>query len=191
MERRPRNVSRPECVTVPLKQLEHTRHQDAEPVFRLIRAYTELTEDTQVSLGVAYAEIVQNVEDHARSPIGAVSCARYLTGREEVRVAVVDLGEGIRATLARKHPDTLDARQALARVLDGGWSAQSRPNNFGRGLSNIRLSVTALGGELFIVSETASALMAGRRAPRFGTLPFRFPGTCVFFTLPTSGSGTL
>src|SRR5438445_5132683 len=141
--------SHPDSVTVPLRQISGSiRHTEVEPIFDLIRAHTELREDLQFSLGVAFNEVLHNVEDHAESPIGAISCARYLTGSDEVRVAVVDFGKGIATTLRTQFPDTKDARQALRRVIEGGYSAKSRRPNFRRGINNQRLNIARPGGAL-------------------------------------------
>jgi hypothetical protein len=180
------DMTHPDSVTVPLRRLEQARHGDVEPIYNLIRAYADLGGPLEDALGIAFTEVVQNVVDHSGSPIGAVTSARYLTGRHEVRIAVVDMGLGIGTTLRRSHPDTRDARHALARVLEGGFSARTRQNNLGQGINNLRLTVTSQGGEIFLISENANALVrAGSRRPRFETSPDRFPGTGVFFTLPT------
>jgi two-component sensor histidine kinase len=178
-----------ESIVVPLRELHDARHDDVEPIVRLIREHVEVSEELQLSLGIAFSEVIQNVEDHARSPVGAVTAARYMTGRHEVRVAVVDMGEGIGTTLRRARPDIGDTRLALYRVLQGGYSSRSRKNNLGQGVNNLRISVTGRGGELFIVTEDAGVVVRAGREPKLFNMKRRFPGSGVFFTLPTRLSG--
>lgn len=180
------DTSHPDCVTVPLREHHAARHDDVDPVLRLIRAFVQLDEDRAIGLGIAFSEVLQNVDDHAKSSIGAVSCARFLRKPGEVRIAIVDLGQGIATTLRRARPDIMDNKDALARVMEGGVSARSRINNAGQGLSNLKLCVTGPGGNLFIVTDDVQTQVGPEAIPRILRLPFRFPGTAIFFTLPTS-----
>jgi hypothetical protein len=177
--------SHPLCVTVPLRTHTEARFADVEAVSRLIRAYVHFSDQRASALEVAFSEVLQNVEDHAASPVGAVSCARFLRHRHEVRVAIVDMGCGIASTLRTRHPEFDDDAQAIRATLQGGFSSMSRRNNAGQGLSNLRLCVARPGGKLFIISERASASINSRNELITRSLPFRFQGTGVFFTLPT------
>ncbi len=176
----------PDCVTVPLRFHNQARLRDVEPIERLVRAYVPFSEDRASALQIAFSEVLQNVEDHAKSEVGAISCARLIASRNEVRVAVVDMGLGIVTTLSKRHPQIGSGGAALGRVMAGGWSAMSRRNNAGLGLNNLLLCVTRTGGRLFVISESGGFL-ADRHDHRTVELDFRFPGTGIFFTLPTSG----
>jgi hypothetical protein len=76
----------------------------------------------------------------------------------EVRVAIVDRGRGIASTLRGQYPELRDAPEALRRVVQGGYTAKSRPNNMGVGISNFcSIVVQQLRGEVFIVTEDGFA----------------------------------
>jgi len=181
------DVTHPQCVTVPLRQLETARHNDTEPIFQLIECHSDLDEDTKQIIGVALSEVLQNVQDHANSPIGAVTCARFLSGSNEIRIAVVDAGEGILRTLRRTYPLMQDTAEALRSVAAGGYSARSRPNNGGLGISNLCLVTSGKGGALTLVTD--GGYLEQRKQRRYAAnLDLHFPGTGVFFTIKTTSS---
>lgn len=175
----------PGNVTIPLRQYKQSHHADPEPIRDLISRFEPVSEDLQVSLGVAVTECIQNVEDHAQSPIGAVGCARFMRRKREVRVALIDWGRGILNSLQPRYPVIQNAEEALRRVLHGGYSAKTRMNNQGRGIDNLRAVTTeAFGGDLFIISGNAAVEIRGRSQPRYHTLRCSFQGTAVCFSLP-------
>jgi len=175
----------PACVTIPIR-IQHKSHfNDPDPIIRLISQFLPLSALSEEYLRICINEVIQNVEDHADSSIGCVTCARFLRNIGEVRVAIVDRGRGIGTTLREKYPDVSHAGQALERVLQGGYSAKSRPNNMGLGISNLCQIITQqLHGELFIVTEDATADNKFGRQPFSQSLGTNFPGTGVFFSVP-------
>ncbi len=173
---------------LPLQQFKKASFRDADPVIALIQRETSLSDDLQEYLRICVNEVVQNIQDHAASVVGGFLSARYMAGAQEVRVAIVDRGKGIRSTLSTRYADTDDSN-CLRRVLEGQYTAQSRINNAGLGLSNLRAIVSQLNGRLAIVAERSSAQVVPRQPLRYNTMPFRFGGTAVFFTLPTSQLG--
>jgi anti-sigma regulatory factor (Ser/Thr protein kinase) len=172
-----------EETVIPLRQITAARWMDADPIIRLVHRHLEISEDLEEYLRICVNEVVQNIEDHAESPIGGVMCARYFAGRRHVRVAIVDRGVGIYTTLKRRYPDTTPGN-ALRRVLQGRFTALSRPNNAGLGLCNLSAMIEHLGGSFEIVSETSIAHGKGRTHRDFIALARRFRGTAVFFILP-------
>lgn len=153
------------------------------PFVRLIRRHVDMSEDAEEYLRICINESLQNVEDHARSPIGAVTCARYIAGYCHIRLAVVDRGLGILTTLRQRHPDTRDASEALRRVVEGGYSSMSRPSNQGVGISNLAMIVKQMGGTVNILSGNAMAVFDHGRWT-FSQDEYEFPGTGLFLTLP-------
>lgn len=113
--------------------------------------------------------------------------ARFMTKDREVRVAIVDRGLGICTTLKRRWPDTT-AENVLSRVLlEGEYSARSRENNLGLGLSNLAGIIERRGGDLLVLSESSAAELRRGGKNWFGRLSSHFAGTAVFFTLPIGG----
>jgi hypothetical protein len=175
----------PRNVTIPMRPTTRSSLGDPDPIVSLIRSHVEMTAEGEEYLRICLNEVIQNVEDHAQSGIGAITAARFMSNRHEIRVAVVDRGLGIATTLRAGHPGVIDARDALARVILGGASARSRPNNMGVGISNLcSIVVEQLKGELFIISEDGFAEGKTGRRPISHPLNGRFPGTGVFFTVP-------
>jgi hypothetical protein len=113
-----------------------------------------------------------------------VTCARYMQRFRQVRVAVVDLGAGIHSTLLKQYPSLSSPREAIEKVLYGGYSARSRVNNAGQGINNLRICVGGRGGNLTLISQSGLVHVVPQRTPHATTAPFHFPGTAIFFTLP-------
>lgn len=68
------------------------------------------------------AELVRNVFEHARSPIGAILSAQYYAKSNSIRIGIADAGVGIKKTINQSHPakNHLDAiRLALTPGITG------------------------------------------------------------------------
>lgn len=165
-----------------LRILTEATFRDAEPVINLVRAHVGIPEDTEEYLRICVNEVIQNIVDHAASPIGGFICARFMTKSNEVRIAIADRGLGIYTTLRRVYPDTTP-KSALERVLAGKFTAQSRQNNAGLGINHLKGILKNLGGQLCIISGSAMATMKPGRVD-ISELEFTFGGTAVFFTIP-------
>ena len=168
---------------MPLRRILAARWSDPTPIIQLVNHYLAIAEEPEEYLRICVHEVIQNIEDHADSPIGGVMCARYMTSAQQVRVAIVDRGVGIYTTLKRQHADTTP-ENALRRVLKGQFSAMSRPNNAGLGICNLTSMIEYLRGDFVIISEDATVEGRAGSVRKFSSLPNRFPGTAVFFTLP-------
>ena len=172
-------------VVIPVRLHTESSFSDPDAIINLIARHVSITVEAEELLRACVNEVIQNVEDHARSDIGCVTCARFLKNRAEVRVAIVDRGRGIGTSLRARYASILDTAQALRHVIEGGYTAKSRPNNMGVGISNLAgIVVQQFRGELFIVSEDAFADGKAGRIPTARDLGARFPGTAVFFTVP-------
>lgn len=173
----------PQSAVVPLSQYRTAGFNDADRIIRLVHRFTEMSSDNEEYLRICVNEVVQNVQDHSGSVIGCVMSARFMISRGEVRVAIVDHGVGICSSLQKRFPDTTPSL-ALKRVTQGHYSAMSRVNNMGLGISNLCGIIDALGGDIFILSEKAAAVKHSNRAWDIREHSFDFEGTGVFFTLP-------
>jgi len=168
----------------PLRRLDKWTVGDEEPILRLLRSAGAVSPDVQHALSTAIQEGLQNVDDHAKSPIGALLCAQYVPDGRTVAVALVDFGRGIGPTLRAAHPEIQNDWHALTKVLEGGITALSVPNNLGLGLSNVQSVVTeTVLGILTIISGAAigAAVKNSTAVTRFDD---PFTGTLISFTLP-------
>ncbi|MBN1344800.1 MAG: hypothetical protein JXQ73_19055 [Phycisphaerae bacterium] len=173
-----------------IKQFRRATFNDADSVVSLARKHIDLSRESEEQLRICVNEVVQNIEDHSRSPIGGFMSARFVATKRQVRVAIVDRGLGICKTLNERYPSATPTT-ALTWVTRGDYTALSRPNNLGLGISNLWSIITRLHGEIFIVSDVAfiehrdgkdlpSRLLASPPAE------CRYNGTGVFFSLPVT-----
>jgi hypothetical protein len=167
---------------LPLRQVRSASFHDADPIIHMLQQYGRFKEEFEEYLRICVNEVIQNIKDHANSRIGGLMTARFMEKTREVRVAIVDRGVGICTTLSRRWPDT-NAQNVMPRVLEGSYSARSRKNNLGLGISNLAAIIKQLGGVLFILSERSAAEVLRDGGRRFSGLPVAFQGTGVFFTL--------
>jgi hypothetical protein len=178
------NPDHPECETIPLTAFSSASWNLADGIVKLVDRHAGLPPDAEDKLRTCIQEVTQNVVDHARSQIGGVMSAKYFTGTGEVRVGIVDRGVGIAESLGGRFPELASPFEALSRVIKGGYSSRSRPNNMGLGVSNLFGMIQSSGGVMTLVSADAAASIRPKGGPNVQTLPFSFPGTGVFFTLP-------
>lgn len=88
-------------------------------------------------------------------------------------------------TVRRRHPEFSTNREAIARVMQGGVTAKSRPNNMGVGVSNLCAIVRhQLKGRVFIVSKDTAVNHQPGRQDHWSQLDHPFPGTAVFLNVP-------
>lgn len=170
--------------TIPMSTIQQVTFSTPDPIIELIRRHTSVDDELEENLRTCVNEVVQNVVDHAASPIHALTAARYIRSKQQIRIAIVDRGDGIGTTVRRRHPEFSTNRDAIARVMQGGVSAKSRPNNMGVGVSNLCAIVQhQLKGRVFIVSEDTAV----NRLPdsdHWTYLDQPFPGTAVFLNVP-------
>jgi anti-sigma regulatory factor (Ser/Thr protein kinase) len=174
----------PQSETVPLTVTKSNWLAD-RPIMELIHRHLGTpSEDFENSLGLCVRELFQNIEDHAHSPIGGWYCARCLTGRKEIRVAVVDRGLGIHATLAQRYPEITDSKTALRSVVAGNFTARTLDRNLGFGISNLAEQVSRLNGRVVIVTGDAWAELSPAGRWKYERMPVGLTGTAFFFSLP-------
>ncbi len=135
---------------------------------------------------VAMAEVCQNVVDHSGGPgLALAQCYLRAGGGPEIRLAVADIGIGVRASLAPRYADRLpgswDDRAAVRLAFRRGVTGSGDPDR-GLGLAAVADMVRAWGGTLRLRSGTAACEVGARPGERGGLAPF--PGTQVAITLP-------
>jgi hypothetical protein len=135
---------------------------------------------------VAMAEVCQNAVDHSGSPgVALAQCYLHAGGGPEIRLAVADVGIGVRASLAPRYaggfPGAWDDRTAIGLAFESGVTGSGDPDR-GLGLAAVADLVRAWGGALRLRSGTAARVVGAHPAERAG-LP-SFPGTQVSIRLP-------
>jgi anti-sigma regulatory factor (Ser/Thr protein kinase) len=160
-------------------------------------------EDTRRTVYYVLNELLRNVVQHSRDPLGGVVGAQVNWGgrnadRPAVQVAVADSGIGIPASLLSRHRSLTDPREALARSLwphvsstfDEGETGSAQ--NAGMGLFFIAEMTKLVGGRLVIASRGATLILKGDEQfeDPHGVTSFLepgvgFPGTLVAFEMPS------
>lgn len=135
---------------------------------------------------VAMAEVCQNVVDHSGGPgLALAQCYLRAGGGPEIRLAVADVGIGVRASLAPRYADRLpgswDDRSAVRLAFRRGVTGSGDPDR-GLGLAAVADMVRAWGGTLRLRSGTAACEVGAHPGERVGLTPF--PGTQVDIRLP-------
>lgn len=140
---------------------------------------------------VALAEICQNIVDHSESE-GFVTAQYYPPdrGRGTVRLAVTDVGVGVRRSLASRYAarfeKTWDDRTAVRLAFQRRVSRFDEPGR-GLGLKLVAEMVRGWGGRMLLRSGTAAYAIHpgwGSRPRRSGLPPF--PGTQINIFLPSA-----
>jgi len=135
---------------------------------------------------VAMAEVCQNVVDHSGSAgVALAQCYAHAAGGPEVRLAVADVGIGVRASLGPRYaggfPGAWDDRAAIGLAFVSGVTGSGDPDR-GLGLAAVADLVRAWGGALRLRSGSAARVVGAHPSERAG-LP-HFPGTQVSIRLP-------
>ncbi len=180
------DLGHPDNETAPVERFNEANWNLPDPIIRLLKRHVaELDPEVEDWIRTCIREVTQNTIDHSQSPIGGVMAARYLAASREVRVGIVDRGVGIAESLSTRVDGVTRAFDALRRVVQGGYSSRSRANNLGQGISNLFLLVRLARGRICLFSDDGVASSQSGSEPSIRTLDFRFPGTAVFFALPT------
>jgi anti-anti-sigma regulatory factor len=140
---------------------------------------------------VALSEVCQNIPEHSED-VGYVAIQKYHYGRRLgknlVKIAVMDLGVGFRASLAPKYAAQAAAWSDLSALQLAIFEGASRYDDPGRGqgLSAVRRFIERWHGKLMIRSGSARVGLSpswDHSARRQGKLTL-FPGTQVSIMLP-------
>lgn len=189
--------------TVKLTRIQVTDATEppADRISRLLIS-EERFEDTRRTVYYVLNELLRNVVQHSRDPLGGVIGAQVnwggrSAGSPVVQVAVADAGIGIPASLQSRHTSLVDPREALSRSLwphvsstfDEGETGSAQ--NAGMGLFFIAEMTKLVGGRLVVASRGATLLLKGdeKFEEPHGVTSFLepgvgFPGTLVAFEMP-------
>lgn len=101
-----------------------------------------------------FSEIVRNVLEHSRSPIGAFVCAQYYQRSKKISIGVADCGIGILGHM-RQHHNVSNSRDAILLALQPGITGTTNrpggtPYNAGAGLFFTK-SISLLSRNYFMV----------------------------------------
>lgn len=131
----------------------------------------------------AVAEVLDNVGNHADSPVPGVVCAQYYPVQSRIDVAVCDMGRGIKASLATRYKSLYSHGDAVTKALQAGVTRDLRVGQ-GNGLTGCVEIIGANGGNMHIwTGDVDFAYVHGKRKGFEKVLPL--PGTGVLLQLQT------
>jgi len=144
--------------TAPLRLVETERDipQCAQSITRLLQVGDQ---DLEGAIYYSFIELLRNVVQHSRSPVGGVAMAQFYPRTGLVEVVVADAGVGIRTTLTRGYPELRTDLGALKFSLlphvsgtFGEGAYQSMKDNAGLGLFFVKEIATRGSGGFFLAS---------------------------------------
>jgi hypothetical protein len=136
-------------------------------------------------VAVTLPEIMNNVFDHSRSPIGCCVCAQAYQAEGQLAMSVTDLGVGFLASLQPCYQNLNTDEEAITLAIKEGVSSKSSPRNRGAGLYILSDWLKEQGGELEIISMDGRWRLLTGGSVHHETIPFSFPGTCINLSVPT------
>ena len=161
----------------------------AEVILRTHLHYNDAAIDSFI---VALSEICQNIPEHSQN-VGYVGIQKYFyekkLGKNVVKIAVMDLGIGIKESLGQRYSDLYGEKWSDTLAIELAlFKSTSRYEDIGRGhgLTNVRKLVQKWNGKFMIRSGIAKVgIVPGWDAtkPQQSLLRF-FPGTQISIILP-------
>lgn len=140
-----------------------------------------LARDAQGEIAGALTEIYVNAFDHAKSPVGVVSCGHYNRRMNRVQFAAVDIGSGIgtsvRQYMRKQRRFDLDDVGALEWAFEQGHTTKPGNEPRGNGLGLLRDFIRRYKGFMEIRSNGARVLI------RDGKSDFQLASTGIHGTL--------
>lgn len=107
-------------------------------------------------LDTCLSELLNNAYDHAHSKTGALVFCQYYPRKEEIKVAVSDLGIGIPFsvnTFLKKQGKAIKSqRDSLKWALEENNTTKSIPQNLGKGLDNIKSFISATDNSWYLLT---------------------------------------
>ena len=167
--------------TLEVRQLLALDARYTEDVTRMVlRGVPGMDEDTSYPIQLCLNELLQNVFEWSKSPVGCLVLARWYHRTRSVRLAVVDRGIGIPAALRSKKVKGLhrasDASVILAAVTTPRLTSRESQVG-GLGLKTIHEIVSSRKGRLTIISLAAKVVFSAERQATYRAYPLR--GTAI------------
>lgn len=141
------------ATSIELKHLESPSHGYGFAVTDLIARNMRFNRTAGLEMSTQINELMTNVFDHSRSPVGCFVCAQFYPAIRLVRFAFADGGIGIFKSLANsgKFPQIATDASAIRHAMLPGVTTRSGPAG-GLGLDFVKRYTRANNGTLSIVS---------------------------------------
>ncbi len=157
-----------EFTITPLTQIRTS--QDIPRFVTGVAKLLDLTnEEVQGAVSYALTELLRNVVQHSKSPVGGLAMAQFFPRTGLVEIVVADRGIGVLGALRPRYPELNSDLAALKFALlphvsgtFGMGEYGSMQNNAGLGLFFIREIATRAGGGFFLGSGKALVDLRGK-----------------------------
>ena len=122
--------------------------------------FKEMSDNRDLTMfNLSLAETINNVKDHAQSPIDAYAFCQYFPAKKQIKVVVGDLGIGIPNSvnnyLKKNNNPVISEIESMKWALTENRSIKSQPQNQGKGLNNLLTFVKANKSSLTLYSNNA------------------------------------
>ncbi|MDJ0840433.1 MAG: DUF4325 domain-containing protein [Acidobacteriota bacterium] len=144
------------------------------------------SERFQNGLSWIIQELVDNIANHAQSPVSGLVSAQFYPNQKRLDIAVWDAGVGLQRTLEGRYPVIFSAGDAVTKALERGATRDPEIGQ-GNGLAGSMELVQSNGGELHVWSGNATRHIVPDKDPYFELTKSRraLPGTGLLIRLRT------
>lgn len=130
-----------------------------------------------------FLELMNNVADHAHSPVGGYTMAQYYKGGERVQFVVADRGVGFLANMKLNYANITSEDDAIIEALKKGITSTrakmyGAERNAGFGLYAMFEIMVMTGGKFIVISNDSFVRYSRDNVER-GRLPFPWKGVVV------------
>lgn len=133
---------------------------------------------------ITLTELINNVFDHSKSPIGCCICAQAYKDEGKLMLSITDLGIGFLESLLPRYSFLQSDEAAISYAVKEGVSSRSNRRNRGAGLHILSDWMKTQHGELEIISKDGRWRQLPQGNCEHETLCFSFPGTCINMHVP-------
>jgi anti-sigma regulatory factor (Ser/Thr protein kinase) len=139
--------------------------------------------DLKQYLNHIFSELMNNVSDHAYSPIGGYAMAQYYTGNKKVQFAIADKGCGFLNNIKLKYPEITTEKDAILKALGKAVTASKshmygQNRNAGYGLYTLETIINETKGRMLIISNDAMIKIENNKRYDY-ILPISWGGVAV------------
>ncbi|MDT7043309.1 hypothetical protein [Candidatus Nitronereus thalassa] len=177
----------PLSTSVAIKRLEYLDYSYFEKLGDWL--YSNCPIDLEIARAIVntpFVEVINNVFDHSKSPIGCFSCAQAYPREKRLIISVLDLGVGFLSTLKPAFPHLESEVDAIEHAVGEGVTSKTERHG-GSGLWILSGFLETCGGKLEITSGNGfwSQNMDGVLAKT--KIPFDLPGSCINISIDNLG----
>jgi anti-sigma regulatory factor (Ser/Thr protein kinase) len=139
---------------IPLRVIQNTQEktQLITDIIPLLHLQSE--PEQAKTIGYIITELVDNVLEHACTPIGAIICAQYYQKTNCIRIGIADTGRGIKEAINQSHPASTHVDAIQLALWPGITGTTKREGgtafNAGAGLFFVK-SIASVNRDFFVI----------------------------------------